>query len=179
MTDRWLVYQCSRGNFDALRRIYEKYRDYALIIALSLTKDVYLAEDAVHDVFANFAEDSNRLKNIKNLKAYLTKCVLNRIREVLRSRHNPSLTIEEVQISEPTSRNPYRQVVWNEKLEELITAMAFLPTEQLQVIVLRFYGKMSFGTIRQILDVPTSTVKSRYAYGLKKLRQVMNKEVER
>jgi RNA polymerase sigma factor (sigma-70 family) len=179
MTDRWLVYQCSRGNFDALRRIYEKYRDYVLIIALSLTKDASLAEDAVHDVFANFAEDLSRLKSIKNLKAYLARCVLNRIREVLRSKRNPSLTIEEVQISESAGRNPYRQVVWNEELEELITALAFLPTEQLQVIVLRFYGKMRFGTMGQILDVPTSTVKSRYAYGLKKLRQVMNKEVER
>jgi RNA polymerase sigma factor (sigma-70 family) len=179
MTDRWLLYQCSRGNFEALRRIYEKYRDYVLIIALSLTKDAYIAEDAVHDVFANFAEDLSRLKNIKNLKAYLTKCVLNRIREVLRSRGNPSLTIEELQISEPTSRNPFRQVVWNEELEKLITALAVLPTEQLQVIVLRFYGKMGFGTMGQILDVSTSTVKSRYAYGLKKLRQVMNKEFER
>lgn len=58
MEDRLLVFKCKQGSRDALRRIYEKYRDYLLILAVGLSADKSLAEDAVHDTFVTFAERS-------------------------------------------------------------------------------------------------------------------------
>ena len=58
MLDRLLVTRCKQGSRDALRRIYEKYRDSLLILAIALSHDVSLAEDVVHDVFVAFARNS-------------------------------------------------------------------------------------------------------------------------
>ena len=53
-----------------------------------------------------------------------------------------------------------------------------LPDEQAEVIKLRIYGNNSFAEIAEILSVPLPTVKSRFLYGLTKLRRVMKNETE-
>ncbi|MBN1361112.1 MAG: hypothetical protein JW993_10985 [Sedimentisphaerales bacterium] len=40
-----------RGSQEAFRRIYEKYRDDLLRLAVSLLQDKSVAEDVVHEVF--------------------------------------------------------------------------------------------------------------------------------
>ena len=40
MVDRLLVARCRQGSKEALRRIYEKYRDDVLILAIALSHDV-------------------------------------------------------------------------------------------------------------------------------------------
>lgn len=54
LEDRVLVWRLNRGSVDALARIYEKYRDDLLRLALSLLRDKSEAEDAVQDVFVKF-----------------------------------------------------------------------------------------------------------------------------
>ena len=56
MEDRLLVMRSKQGSRDALRRIYEKYRDGLLILAIALSRNANIAEDAVHDAFVTFAE---------------------------------------------------------------------------------------------------------------------------
>ncbi len=54
LEDRLLVWKFKRGDRDALCRIYEKYRDDLLRLAISLLSESDAAEDIVHDVFASF-----------------------------------------------------------------------------------------------------------------------------
>ena len=84
MKDKLLVYKFKQGSRDALCQIYEKYRDYLLILAVALSHDVNLAEDAVHDTFITFAEKAGKLETVGNLKAFLATCVANRIRDLMR-----------------------------------------------------------------------------------------------
>jgi RNA polymerase sigma-70 factor (ECF subfamily) len=48
-----------------------------------------------------------------------------------------------------------------------------IPDEQAEVIRLRFYGEKSFKEIADIIGVNLSTVKSRFMYGLEKIRRGM------
>ena len=48
-----------------------------------------------------------------------------------------------------------------------------IPEEQAEVIRLRIYGDNSFMQIAEILSLPLSTVKSRFLYGLEKIRRGM------
>lgn len=61
-------------------------------------------------------------------------------------------------------------------LEELLS---HLPTEQREVILLRFYGNLKLSEITEILGVNLSTVKSRLRLGLKKMKHVCDAEVRR
>ena len=51
MEDKLLVLRCKRGSADALGRIYEKYKNDSLILAIALLNNTSAAEDVVHDVF--------------------------------------------------------------------------------------------------------------------------------
>jgi DNA-directed RNA polymerase specialized sigma24 family protein len=47
--DQRLLKRLRAGDKDALRRIYEKYIDDLLRVALSLLFDIQAAEDCIHD----------------------------------------------------------------------------------------------------------------------------------
>jgi DNA-directed RNA polymerase specialized sigma24 family protein len=57
--DEVLKWKFKCGSRDALRRIYEKYQDYLLTLAIALSNDVGAAEDILHDVFVSFAESKS------------------------------------------------------------------------------------------------------------------------
>ncbi len=56
LEDRLLVFRFRLGDRDALRLLYEKYKNDLLKLAVVLVNDVGLAEDAVQDVFTNLIE---------------------------------------------------------------------------------------------------------------------------
>ncbi len=86
MHDRLLVARSRRGSRDALRRIYEKYKDDLLRLAIALLNDMSLAEDVVNDSFVTFTRSLGELRLRGNLKSFLTTCIVNHARNVLRSR---------------------------------------------------------------------------------------------
>jgi RNA polymerase sigma-70 factor (ECF subfamily) len=55
-------------------------------------------------------------------------------------------------------------------------AVASLPEEQREVIVLKEYEGLTFQEISQVLDVPLSTVKTRLYRGLGQLRLRLTRE---
>ncbi|MGD2095235.1 MAG: hypothetical protein PVH77_09545, partial [Phycisphaerales bacterium] len=62
LEDKRLILELKRGNKEALREIYMKYKDKLLTVAVSLLHDVYAAEDVLHDVFVSFAGSARRLE---------------------------------------------------------------------------------------------------------------------
>jgi RNA polymerase sigma-70 factor (ECF subfamily) len=181
MIDRLLVAGCRQGSREALRRIYEKYRDDLLILAIALSHDVDLAEDAVHDVFVVFARNVGSFRLTGSLKAYLAKCVANRVRDLQRMRRSRARALEaERACPEPMDTNdPRRLIMCNEELRLLSSTLAGLPDEQREVIALHLHGQMRFRTIAQSLGISVNTVKGRYRYGIQKLRSILNSESEK
>ena len=80
LEDKLLTLKFNRGNREALRSIYEKYKDDLVTLAAALLTDVTSAEDVVHDVFAGFIESSRKFRLTGSLKGYLATCVANNAR---------------------------------------------------------------------------------------------------
>ena len=80
MEDSLLIWKLKRGNRDALRQIYEKYRSDLLRVASGLLSEATQAEDTVHDVFVVFVESCRHFKLTGSLRSYLVTCVANRAR---------------------------------------------------------------------------------------------------
>jgi RNA polymerase sigma factor (sigma-70 family) len=57
-------------------------------------------------------------------------------------------------------------------------ALAQLPQEQRQVVVLHVLGPLRFREIARQTSVSINTVQSRYRYGLAKLQSLLNGEVD-
>ena len=55
----------------------------------------------------------------------------------------------------------------------IVQLLTEIPEEQAEVIRLRIYGNNSFSDIARILSLPLPTVKSRFLYGLEKVRKAI------
>jgi len=177
--DKLLVWKFKNGSNDALCRIYEKYKDNLLRLASGLLNDRTTAEDIVHDCFVSFAQSADRLNLRGNLKSYLSTSVVNRVRSWHRSRvrhKTTSLNRTEAAISE--TKRPEQWIIENEQLKQLNNALAQLPYEQREVIILHAQGGMKFKTIAGLQDASINTIQSRYRYGLDKLRSILDYEAE-
>jgi len=177
--DELLKWQFKRGSREALRRIYEKYLNNLLTLAMALLNDVNTAEDVVHDVFVSFAKSAEDFKLRGSLKSYLATCVMNRARDQIRTNQRQPMRLDE---SEPISSNlngPEQSVMCSEESEQLNQAIAQLPDEQREAIILHLKGEMKFREIAKLQGVSVNTIQGRYRYGLNKLRSILNGEVEK
>jgi RNA polymerase sigma-70 factor (ECF subfamily) len=149
-----------------------------LILAIALSHDVGLAEDAVHDVFVTFAQDIGSFELTGSLKAYLAKCVANRVRDLMRTNRSRAKAFgpEQACSVEQDLGEPSLLLACNEELRLLSSALAELPYEQREVIALHIHGQMRFRVIAQSLGISVNTVKGRYRYGIKKMRSILNGE---
>lgn len=174
-----LLSRQSQKNKDLLCGVYEKYRDSLLVLGIALSNDVNIAEDALHDVFVEFARRFSEFKLTGSLKGYLSVCVANRVRDLMRVNRNREriLDTQTDQVKSSDSGDPGRLIICNERLQLLSSALAQLPYEQREVIVLRMHGQMRFGAIAKSLGISTNTAKGRYRYGINKLRSVLNGKI--
>jgi len=178
MEDKLLILRFKRGSTDALCRIYEKYEGIMLTVAAGLLNDVNAAQDAVHDVFVSLAQSPERLRLAGSLRSYLTTCVANLARDRLRAgrRVLSDGQMPESQADERTM--PLGQAIRDEELRQLAEALATLPYEQREVVVLHVKGDLTFREIAGIQGVSINTIQSRYRYGIDKLRCMLNGEME-
>ncbi len=174
----WLVLKCKAGSTESLRRIWNKYGHDLFVLAVSIVKDVHLAEDILQDVFVSFIENIERFKLTGSLKSYLATCVANRARNCMRDMHKLDAQLGGNPQSAGNETEPSTTVSINEELERLSAALEQLPYEQREVITLHMHMGISLRALARSLDIPANTVKSRYRYGMNKLRSLLNGEVE-
>jgi RNA polymerase sigma-70 factor (ECF subfamily) len=172
--DKIFVWRFNRGSKDALRRIYEKYKDDLLGLAVSLLQDRSLAEDVVHDVFVSFAAATGAFQLSGTLRGYLSTCVANCARDRNRLRAGRNVGLNAAEAADYDSGGPLESAADQEESGRLEELLARLPYEQREVIVLHLHHEMRFRQIAEALGVSINTVQSRYRYGLDKLRSILN-----
>ena len=174
--DRSLIKQLNLGSKQALRRIYEKYREDLFTIAISLVEDRHLAEDCLQDTFVNLAQTAGRVQIHSNLKGYLASAIVNRARDHFRRKSGHiDCPVEKLQLGE-TIPAPDQELISDEQTSSLLQAIAKLPIEQREVFILHTQGAVSFRHIALLQEIPVRTVHSRYRYSINKLRQLLDKE---
>ena len=165
---------------DALRRIYERYKQDLLGVAGALLNDQANVEDVIHDVFVRFASQAGRFRLRGSLKGYLAICTANRARNV--NRANGQLRTErlpEIALESSDSVGPPQALRHKERRRIVVDALAELAEDQRQVVALHVLGSLRFREIARQTGVSINTVQSRYRYGLAKLQSLLNGEVDK
>ena len=178
LEDRLLVWKFKHGSKEAFCRIYEKYRDDLLRLAISLLNEADVAEDIVHDTFTSFIQNGNQFQLTGSLKSYLATCVANRARNtnrVYQRQHNPSLDKADPVAS--SSNRPEKWIIISDEFRRMSNALAKLPYDQRETVLLRTQSGMKFRQIAILQSVSVKTAQSRYRIGLDKLRSLLNSEV--
>ncbi len=127
------------------------------------------ARDILQDVYLSVHTRIEEGKNIKvlNLKNYLFCTLANNCADYLlnRSKHKT------VNIDTESDVEDLPPDYTEEDYARVSKVLATLPEEQAEIIRLHIYAAKSFVDIAAILVLPLSTVKSRFIYGLRKLRK--------
>ena len=127
------------------------------------------AEDVLQDTFLKVYSRISNLKSAKisDLRHYLFRALSNTCTSKIEERRRwPTMTLgAEYDIAEGESRN------FESDFQRISLLMQKIPEEQAEVIRLRIYGNNSFLEISEILSIPVPTVKSRFLYGLEKIRK--------
>ena len=174
LEDKLLIWKFKCGNDEALCRIYRKYADYLLALAAALLQDVHAAEDVVHDVFCKFIESREKLKLAGNLKSFLATCVVNLARDKLRAKRMKPGEVDQTVDTPSDTNGPACHAIFGEQARRLNFAIAQLTHEQREVVMLHLRGGMKFREIAGAQGISINTAKSRYRYGVDKLRAILS-----
>ena len=104
LEEKLLLWRIRRGDAEALRQVYERYKHDLLGLAVTLARDPTRGEDIVHDVFVSFVRFAPKLRLRTSLRSYLLTSVANRARTLGRARSKGPLPAEGVRgrIARPT-----------------------------------------------------------------------------
>jgi RNA polymerase sigma-70 factor (ECF subfamily) len=135
------------------------------------------ARDVAQEAFLKAYRGVQSFKQEARFSSWLYQIALNLCRDRLRRRRGRMLVSLEAMNDEgevvPTRVGPSAlEIVEARDLSRAVsTAMARLPEEQREVIVLKEYEGLTFLEIADVLGLPISTVKTRLYRGLGQLRQ--------
>jgi RNA polymerase sigma-70 factor (ECF subfamily) len=179
LEDRYLVWRLKQGSPRALCRIYSRYENDLLTLAASLLGRADQAEDVLQDVFLKFIESIDTFELTSSLKGYLATCVANRARDYLRKdRRHAGESLETAQGAESRQHGPLQAAIVDEQRQRVIAALAELPDEQREAVLLHLQAGLKFREIAHAQGISAKTAWSRYRYGLDRLRSRLNGQAE-
>jgi len=178
LEDKRLVWQFNRGHTEALRQIYERHKDDLVTLATALLADKSEAEDVVHDVFVGFIGSTGKFRLTGRLQGFLATCVANRARN--RNKVTRRSTHDEGNASEaaaPDGERPDWAAIFGEEQRHVGAALAQLPYDQREAVLLHLQSGMRFRAIAQVQGASINTVQGRYRYGLERLRALLDGKI--
>jgi len=139
------------------------------------------ARDLAQDAFLKAFRSLRSFKGECRFSSWLYQIALNLCRDRMRRRRGRTLVslddaAAEGHATEPPGPSALELVEANERARRVAAAVAALPEEQREVIVLKEYQGLTFLEIAQLLELPTSTVKTRLYRGLAQLREHLERD---
>ncbi len=163
-------------------RLVEAFQDRLVGYAFRRLGNLHDAEDVVQDVFVRAYHSRTQRKTVTCVSAYLYRMVSNLATTLLRKRKRQgrSLSLNQVETAELSTNNldGLQAVAASEELRRVETFLCRLPHRQAEVIRLRVFDELLLREIAEVIGCPLGTVKSRWAYGLEQLRQIILQEPE-
>ncbi len=144
--------------------------------ARALTRDASAADDLVQDCLARAIAKAHLWQEGTDLRAWLFTILHNQYVNTVRRSVREGTTVD-VSDAEPTLVS---QAVQTKRLElrDLERALAKLPNEQREVLLLVGMEGLRYEEVAEILGVPVGTVRSRLSRGRDALRTLMGETAE-
>jgi RNA polymerase sigma-70 factor (ECF subfamily) len=180
-TDEELVEACLAGDssaFDVLVGRWGRKIQGAIYRVLGSEDE---ARDLSQEAFLKAYRGLGSFKREARFSSWLYQIALNLCRDRLRRRRGRTMvSLDEVEegsaASTPSPPSALDLVESRDLQRTVAAAVAALPEDQREVIVLKEYQGLTFLEIAEVLDVPISTVKTRLYRGLGHLRERLVRE---
>jgi RNA polymerase sigma-70 factor (ECF subfamily) len=172
--DADLVERWQQGDAAAFAELVRLYTQPVARVLHRLLGQSELVNDLCQEVFLRVHQATRRYRENGAFQGWLYRIAINVARDaVRRGKRNPvPLLNREVRDRPGSAEAAYQQ---QELTEHITRALAELPDTLRVVLVLRHYERMSFEDIARLTGTPASTLKSRFAAALGRLRLRLQK----
>jgi RNA polymerase sigma-70 factor, ECF subfamily len=161
-TDARLLAEIVAGGEQAFVELYRRRHDDVYRFAFAMAKSRSFAQDVTQEVFLNVLENAGRFDEAKgSVRAWLFGCAryvtLDRFR--LERRWTDDLP------ADLTAQDSDERLFTDQRVERLHAAIARLPVEYREALVLFELQELTYAETAAVLDCPVGTVRSRLHRG--------------
>jgi len=173
--DAELITRLQRGDRDAFTVLVRRWEGPLLRIAYRITGQLAEAEDVRQRVFLKLFEASGAVRRPEQFAAWIRRAAVNTALNAVRHNKrreglNHLLRERDATFDESQPGDP---LVADEQARRLAGALGRLEPGARALLSLRFDEDLTFAEIAAVLDQPASTIKSRLAATVSRLRAFM------
>lgn len=131
------------------------------------------AEDIVQDTLLRLFNSDRDLSHVESAEQYLIRSLSNACQNHLRK--HPPLTVGiESAYTLADNSNPDHEL--HDEYQRIARLLSQLPEPQAETLRLHLIDELTLPQIAQLHDLPLATVKSRYRYGIERLKQIISND---
>jgi RNA polymerase sigma factor (sigma-70 family) len=164
----------ANGDSAAFAELYDAIANAIFHYLVTQTGTREDAADLVQETFLRIYRAKDRLQDVDNLKAYCFRIAQN---EMLRWRQSHRAQPATAEMLYEISDRP--DPVSLDASDMVAHSLGRLPTNYRQVVELKFFGRLTFLEISQVLDKPQGTVATWYQRAMKQLTTNLRRDRER
>ena len=159
-----LIERARDGDIEAFNALFDKYRKRILAYVFGMVGDRGAAEDIVQECFVELARRIGSIKPEKGASAWLYRVARNRAIDLLRHRRFEVLPGDAYLERQAEAKggaagpSPEKELAARELRDSVRAALDRLPPGERDLLMLRFYGDLTFKEIAAVVGRPISTV---------------------
>jgi len=171
MSDRAIIQQVLSGDVEAFSRLVDRHYERCARIAVRILGNREDAEEAIQDAFLRAFKALGEYEEREQFSAWLTRILVNQCRTVLaRSRRRDAIfpDLDPLSLDFVIDADP-AEGTW----PELERALARLPVEQREAIVLKYADDLTYEEMSRITGAGESALKMRVQRAFARLRAIL------
>jgi RNA polymerase sigma-70 factor (ECF subfamily) len=179
--DERLIRLITEAQEEALAQLYDRYNRLVFSLAVAIVNDRATAEEITLDVFMRVWQKAGtyRAEQAK-VSTWLTHITRHHAIDVLRRRavraDQYAVQWEEIIYTHSPQQDPQESAELSLRRERVLAALAQLPPDQKQAILLAYFGGLTQSQIAETLKQPLGTIKTRVRLAMQKLHDFLRDE---
>ena len=158
-------------------QLYRQYCDGMLIVALRFVKDTMEAEDIVQEAFIKAFSRLDQYRAEVSFGAWLKRIVVNRCIDVLKSKKQRLIELEEHHLNVIDAKDENEWLVDDDiTIEDVKAAIEELPEKYRYVVMLYLIEGYDHSEISEILNISEVASRTQLFRGKQKLQTVLKRE---
>ena len=166
----------SSNRLQEFGKLITEFQDQLFKFAFFRTGSLADSQDIVQDVFVKFYKNKQYPSAIRNIRSYLFQSISNACIDYQKKKKK--FLFESLDKMDDSKflqeKDASYQLLLMEEYGRIDRILQNVPVEQAEIIRLRVLDCLSFVEIAEILSLSVTTVKSRFKYGIDKLKFILN-----
>lgn len=178
INDQVLFSLVKRGDLNAFEKLFKAYYPAIKKFALSIVRDLTIAEEIAQEVFMYIWEKREQIELHSSLKSYLFSSAKNKCINYIKLELPKQQALSD--IDDISEQETFMSVADDSELlkRKIQFAIDQLPEKCRNIFVLSRYGGLTYNEIAEDLEISVKTVENQMSIALKKLKEALSDDLK-